>query len=332
MTESLVASALFMPVVLAAASSLEAAFGDPARLPHPVRWTGACIARLEKVLRGLARGPRAEFAAGCVLAAAVAGGVYVFAFAALYLALRFSPAAALALSVYIVWTSLSIKSLRGEASAVLGALEEGRLEEARRLLSRIVGRDTQNLGAEQVIRAAIETVSENTSDAIVAPLFYLVLGGPALMAAYKAVNTLDSMVGYRNARYMYFGRASALLDDAANFIPARLTSLLMVCASFILGYNWKRAFKTVLSDGRNHASPNSGMPEAATAGALGVVLGGPATYAGVRTERPVIDGARGGPGDPGMDAGCVERGIRMMLCTSALMLIISACLGALMRV
>ena len=171
------------------------------------------------------------------------------------------------------------------------ALGMGDLAAARRYLSNIVGRDTAELDEPEIWRATVETVAENTSDGVIAPIFYLILGGPLLAIAYKAINTLDSMVGYRNERYLEFGRASARFDDLVNFIPARITGLLMVAAAPLLGLSAKNSWRIMRSDGRNHSSPNSGIPEAAVAGALGIRLGGTNLYAGKPVAKPTIGDA-----------------------------------------
>ncbi|MBE9529145.1 MAG: cobalamin biosynthesis protein CobD, partial [Proteobacteria bacterium] len=218
------------------------------------------------------------------------------------------------LSIYLVWASLSIRSLGAEARAVLTALETEGIESARRRLSRIVGRDTGALTKEEIIGAASETVAENTSDGIIAPLFYLAIGGPPLMIAYKAVNTLDSMVGYKNERYRDFGSAAARTDDIANYLPARLTAALMVILSFVLRYDFMGALKTVIRDGRKHPSPNAGIVEAAVAGALNIRFGGPATYGGVVTDKPYI-----GSGERRATAAELGATIRIMVGAAFLM-------------
>ena len=183
---------------------------------------------------------------------------------------------------------LAARSLRDESMKVCDSLRKGDIQEARRNVSMIVGRDTAGLDGEGIAKAAVETVAENTSDGVIAPLFYLFLGGPVLGWMYKAVNTMDSMVGYRNEKYLYFGRAAARLDDLANLIPARLSALLMIGASFLLGMDGKGAARIWLRDRRNHKSPNSAQTEAVCAGALGVRLAGPAWYFGRRFEKPFI--------------------------------------------
>ena len=170
----------------------------------------------------------------------------------------------------------------------LGALKSDNLIEARRELSLIVGRSTENLTPVEIERAVVETVSENTSDGIVAPLFFLAIGGPPLALAYKAVNTLDSMLGYKNEKYLDFGRFPARLDDVANFIPARITAIIMVAASFLLGLDWRGSAKVLMRDGSAHPSPNAGHPEAAVAGALGMTLGGVSFYGDREVVKPTI--------------------------------------------
>ncbi|MFQ5737193.1 MAG: adenosylcobinamide-phosphate synthase CbiB [Thermodesulfobacteriota bacterium] len=317
----------FPPAVIIFAYLLDLAVGDPEGLPHPVRWIGRLVSGLERALRGAARTPALARLCGAVLAVVTVGVVYGAAFFALELARRYSAPAFYVVCAYIIWTSIAVTSLKGEAASVVRALKGngGRgLFEARRALSRIVGRDTASLTEHEVLKAAVETVSENTSDGVVAPLFYLALGGPALMIAYKAVNTLDSMVGYRNERYRDFGWFSARLDDAANYVPSRLAAMLMVCASFILRYNWRRSLAVVARDGRNHPSPNSGFPEAAVAGALGIRLGGGARYGGVWSGKAYIGdggdaGGAGGAGEAAIGPGAVASSVRIMQASALLM-------------
>ncbi|MBE7414603.1 MAG: cobalamin biosynthesis protein CobD [Deltaproteobacteria bacterium] len=286
---------------------LDLLIGDPERAPHPVRWIGRLAAFLEAPIRkALPKSAGWERLGGALLWVLVVGGAYAATALVLHYASLHSTALSFALSVFFIWAGLSMKTLGDEALAVARALGHG-LDEGRRRLCRIVGRDTGNLKEEEVLKAAVETVAENASDGVIAPLFFLVLGGPALMMAYKAVNTLDSMVGYRNERYRHFGWFSARMDDAANFMPARLSGALIVTASFILGYNWMKSAAMLARDGRNHPSPNSGVPEAAMAGALGVRLGGGSFYGGVFSGKPWI-------GDPvnGLEAGTVLSSVRIM--------------------
>jgi adenosylcobinamide-phosphate synthase len=196
--------------------------------------------------------------------------------------------------LYLVYSVFCLKDLLDHARRVETALARGDLPEARRALSWIVGRDTASLNEEAIRRAEIETLAENFSDGLVAPFFYLALGGPALAWAYKAANTLDSMVGYKNDRYLYFGRFSARLDDALNYLPSRLAALILVGAAHLAKMDWRAAYALWRKEGRNHTSPNAGQTEAAMAGALGVRLGGPSHYGGQLVAKPEI-GAAGGP-------------------------------------
>jgi adenosylcobinamide-phosphate synthase len=276
---------MITPSILITAVLLDLLLGDPRWLPHPVVGIGRMITGLERILRRLVRNERLG---GIILLTVVVGSVYAAAHMILSGAYAIHFIAGYALSVYISFTCLAVRSLHRESKLVADRLVAGDLGGARRYLSRIVGRDTEQLDEPEIWRALVETVAENTSDGVIAPLFYLMLGGPALGLAYKAVNTLDSMVGYKNDRYLSFGWASARFDDLANWLPARLTGFLMVAAAPMTGLSGKRAMRTMLHDGGNHSSPNSGIPEAATAGALGVKLGGTNRYFGVIVEKPTI--------------------------------------------
>lgn len=277
------------PVELMLAFALDSAVGDPRRLPHPVRLIGGGIVKAERILRA-----RFNERLGGVMLALIITGLSFLATYAVYKVLRLpsegtAEVVCAAVLVYLVSTTLALKDL---ITSVKSVLHSGGLEEARLKLSRIVGRDTEDLDEEGVTRAAIETLAENTSDGVIAPLFYLAVGGLPLAVAYKAVNTLDSMVGYKNERYKEFGRASARLDDVFNYLPARLTGILMVLSTVFLSdftlRDTRHAFRIMLRDGRQHTSPNSGIPEAAMAGALGIRLGGPSRYGGVPVEKPFM--------------------------------------------
>lgn len=304
----------FSPVALVSGYLLDLVFGDNEKLPHPVRWIGRLITTLEKHLRKLPATSGWEKAGGALLAVLTVAVVYGASLAILFISYEISPYLCFAVSTLLVWTGMSARSLGDEAKGVLKAFDNGGIEAARIRLSRIVGRDTGSLDKKDVLRATTETVSENTSDGVVAPLFFLAIGGPALMMAYKAVNTLDSMVGYKNARYISFGWFSARLDDAANYIPARIAGVLAVSASFILGYNWLSSMRTMLRDGGKHPSPNSGVIEAAFAGALGVRFGGPSSYGGRESVKPFI-GVEARQFDPLI----VLSSIRLMYATTFLM-------------
>jgi adenosylcobinamide-phosphate synthase len=273
------------PYILITAVFLDLLFGDPRRLPHPVVGIGKTISILEKLLR---RTIRNEQLGGLLLLILTVGFTFLIAQMAVLGSNAIRPYLGFAVSIYLSFTCLAARSLHLESKLVADRLMAGDMEGARQYLSRIVGRDTEHLDEPEIWRALVETVAENTSDGVIAPLFYLMLGGPALGLAYKAVNTLDSMVGYKNATYIRFGWASACFDDIANWLPARLTGLLMAAAAPMTGLSGRNALRIMLRDGRNHSSPNSGIPEAAAAGALGVRLGGANRYFGKLVVKPTI--------------------------------------------
>ena len=273
--------------------ALDLLLADPEGMPHPVVYMGRAITALEGVLRPrLPKTPRGELLGGAVLAAALPAGTFAVASGACRAARRLHPAAGFALETLWCWQALALKGLAAESGRVQAELERGDLPAARKAVARIVGRDTEALPAEGVAKAAVETVAENFSDGVAAPLFYLLIGGAPLALAYKAVNTMDSMVGYKNDRYLYFGRAAARLDDAANYLPSRLAALCWIGGAFLTGQDGRGARRIWRRARRNHASPNSAQTESACAGALGVQLAGPASYFGKRVDKPAI-------GDPG---------------------------------
>lgn len=268
---------------------LDLLLADPAWMPHPVVGMGRAIAALEKRLRRLFPAtPAGERAAGRVLAAALPLGTFALAAGALALAYRLHPAAGFALETLWCWQALALRGLADESGKVYAQLAKGDLPAARRAVSRIVGRDTGSLTAAGVTKAAVETVAENFSDGVAAPLFYLLIGGAPLGLAYKAVNTMDSIVGYKNKTYLHFGRAAARLDDAANFLPSRLAALLWIGAAGLAGFDGRGAWRIWRRDRLRHASPNSAQTESACAGALGVQLAGPAWYFGEYYDKPTI--------------------------------------------
>ena len=280
-----------MTLILAAglAFLLDLFFGDPAKLPHPVVWMGKAITGLEKGLRKVfPPTPRGEMTAGAILALALTLGTLALTSAILWAAAQVHFLLWFALEVFWGWQALALKGLRQESHRVYTALTTGTLDQARQAVARIVGRDTQCLDEAGVTRAAVETVAENFSDGVAAPLFYYLIGGAPLALCYKAINTMDSMVGYRTETYLYFGRPAARLDDAANYLPSRLSALLLVAAAWLLGEDGKGAWRIWRRDRRNHASPNSAQTEAAMAGALNVRLAGPASYFGKRVDKPTI--------------------------------------------
>jgi len=291
-------------LIIVSAAIVDLLLGDPSWLPHPVRAIGWLVDRLESSLRRFAPTPRAEKIAGMILVVMTVSTVYCAAEGLILWSYRLSSYAGLAVSLVLAYTTLAARSLADAARGVLLRLDDQDIGAARRALSMIVGRDTATLDGQNICRAVVETVAENTSDGIIAPLTYLTIGGPALALAYKAVNTLDSMIGYKNARYLNFGWAAARLDDAANYIPARISAVMICLAADLLRVLKKFPFQSVghrtpinevrsawrimLRDGANHPSPNSGYPEAAFAGALGVRLGGSSSYAGKEHKKPYI--------------------------------------------
>jgi len=293
------------PAYLAAAFFVDLLIGDPPWLPHPVQVIGKAASGLEGLLR-CSLGARHERAAGVLLVCAIVPAAWASAFAAARILLSFSARplefiGALAF-IYLVSTTLALRALITSARVVIRAVRVKSMADARRRLSMIVGRDTEGLAEEAVLRATVETLAENLSDGFVAPVLYLVVGGLPLAMAYKAVNTLDSMVGYKNARYIRFGWAAARLDDWANYVPARITGLFIGLAAFLYFLPAgpfravtaaRRSLAMMRRDGRNHTSPNSGMPEAAMAGALGLRLGGPSMYGGALVEKPHIGDEQG---------------------------------------
>ncbi len=272
---------------------LDLLFGDPEQLLHPVVVMGKCISKLEKGLRAVfPKTPKGELAAGFVLVLLLPVGTLAVTILALWAVGLIHPILRFALGVFWGWQALALKGLNTESKRVYQALTTGTIEKARAAVSRIVGRDTERLDEAGITRAAVETVAENFSDGVLAPLFYLLIGGAPLALCYKAINTMDSMVGYKNERYLYFGRCAAKLDDVANWLPARLSAVLLVLVSALLGENAKDAWRIWRRDRRNHASPNSAQTEAAMAGALGIQLAGPAWYFGEKYDKPTIGDAK----------------------------------------
>jgi len=301
-----------LTIVIPAAVLLDWLLGDPRWLPHPVVLIGRLIAWLEKILRRLVR---SELVGGVLLAFLTVGMTVVTALLLVRGAYAVSHYAGIAVATILSWNCLAARSLHGESGLVAAALGGGDLPLARQMLGRIVGRDTDGLEEDDIWRGAVETVAENASDGVIAPLLFLMLGGPVLGLAYKAVNTLDSMVGYKNDRYLLLGRASARLDDLLNWIPARLTGLLMVLAAPLSGLSPGGAWRIMRRDGKNHSSPNSGIPEAAAAGALGVRLGGTNYYFGQPVAKPTI----GDPQRP-LDRSAWLGGVKLMYGAEVLLL------------
>lgn len=303
---------------------LDLIFGDPRQIYHPIRIIGNLIAVLEKGIRKVfPKTSRGELAGGTVLVVLVVLICTAVPAALLGLAAWIHPVVYWLLASFWCWQILATKSLKTESMKVYAPLKEGDLPAARRAVAMIVGRDTERLTVEGVAKAAVETVAENTSDGIVAPLIFLALGGPALGFFYKAVNTMDSMVGYKNERYLYFGRTAARLDDVLNFLPSRISAWLMILAAAFLGMDGKNAKRIYLRDRRNHASPNSAQTEAVMAGTLRVQLAGDAWYFGELYKKPTI-------GDPfrAVEPEDIVRANRLMYLTSALALAVCGILRA----
>ncbi len=282
-------------IVICAAFVLDIIFGDPHWLWHPVRGIGFAISCFEKMLKKLFRlGDEREedktkkLISGAVLAIAVIFVSTAIPLAILYVAGCINYYFKVVLEIIMCYQLLAMKSLKTESMKVYKAMKSGDVEKARYAVSMIVGRDTKVLTKEGIIKAAVETVAENTSDGVIAPLFYIMLFGVAGGFLYKAVNTMDSMIGYKNDRYIYFGRTAAKLDDVLNFIPSRLSAVFMILASAILNLNFKNAIYIYKRDRFNHASPNSAQTEAVCAGALSVRLAGDAWYFGKLCKKPFI--------------------------------------------
>jgi adenosylcobinamide-phosphate synthase len=274
--------------VLAAAYLFDWIAGDPEWFPHPVRLIGKGIEGGERILRRPGQTPAAQLAAGGALTFGVVVSVYLGTTKMITWANKRGRRLGFAVEMLLAWTCLASRSLHDEASAILTALEEGDNAKARQRLARIVGRDTRSLDQHEISRAVIETVAESSSDGIIAPLFYMATGGVPLSMAYKAINTLDSMIGHADDRYFYFGKAAARLDDVANFLPSRLAALGITAVAGVLGASPSSAVETWRCDGMKHKSPNAGQPESAMAGALQVRLGGENSYAGERVPAPLI--------------------------------------------
>lgn len=256
---------------------LDLLVGDPEWFPHPVRFFGVIIQTAERWFRRVGRTPATGFIAGGALTSSIVSMAWISG----------KPRNA-ALQVLLAWTTIATRNLLDEASAVIRAIEDGNLPLARRRLARIVGRDTGNLNESEIARAVIETLAESACDGIVAPLFWLAAGGLPWAMAYKAINTLDSMIGHRELPFRYFGRIAARLDDAANLVPARLTALTIAAAAAIHNQDGRGALAITIRDGNKHSSPNAGQSESSMAGALGVRLGGTNFYDGDAHAAPVL--------------------------------------------
>lgn len=297
---------------------LDLLLGDPRWLPHPIRAIGALIAALEKILRKIFPKNRSGQLAGgvalVILVLVLSGG---FTLLVLWLCGKVGLWLRFLAETILCFQLLATRSLKGESMKVYKALKAGDLEGARYAVSMIVGRDTQCLDEAGVARAAVETVAENASDGVIAPLIFLAIGGAPLGMVYKAVNTMDSMVGYKNDQYLWFGRCAARLDDVVNFIPARLAGLLMCLGAGFSGFDAPNALRIFRRDRKNHKSPNSAHTEAAAAGALHIQLGGSNYYFGKLVEKPTI-----GDADHPVEPLDIVRVNRLMYATAFLALVL----------
>lgn len=309
---------LQMMIPVPAGFLLDLLLGDPRWMYHPVRLIGKLITALEKIIRScLPSGRAGERIGGGILVVLVTVICGLAPAGILYAAYRLNLWLGVALETWMCYQILAVKSLRDESDRVYLALQTEGLVSARTAVSMIVGRDTDRLSEEGVTKAAVETVAENTSDGVIAPLFYMALGGAVLGFVYKAVNTMDSMIGYRNQRYRHFGTCAARLDDLANHIPARLAAWLMIFSSFLLGMDGKGAVRIYQRDRKNHKSPNAAQTESVMAGALGVQLAGDAWYFGELHQKPAI-------GDAGraIEAEDIRRSHRLLYLTAILALLL----------
>lgn len=333
--------ATWLLIDIAAAFILDLIFGDPHWLPHPVRFIGWLINKTENGLRNhinngtdgvladntdrsVSELRKSKRRAGVALTIIVAGVTFVIVFIILKAAMLVSPILFHILNIYFIYSSIATKCLAVESKKVYKELINNDIEGARKSLAMLVGRDTENLSHKEIVRGVVETTAENTVDGVISPLFYAVLGslfglGAPVVYAFKAISTLDSMVGYMNEKYIDLGRFSAKTDDVANYIPARLSGLLLPLSAALCGLNGYQSFKIMLRDRRNHKSPNCAYPEAAVAGALGVMMGGNNVYFGKVVEKPTI-----GDAHRDLEPLDIKRTIRLMYCSAVLALTLSA--------
>ncbi|OTA20312.1 adenosylcobinamide-phosphate synthase [Xenorhabdus beddingii] len=310
-----------------AAFLLDRTLGDPPHWPHPVRWMGQLIHQVESFIRRMSKTDTGLTWGGVLLWLVVVGSVWLVSYWALQWAYGMTFWLGCLVEIWLIYTVLAGRGLSDAAEAVYQALRRGDLDASREQLAQIVGRETAQLQAPQISRAAIETVAENSVDGVIAPLFFLLLGGAPLALAYKAINTLDSMVGYKTPRYRALGMFSARMDDVANWLPARLGWLLLALAAKWQGLDFQRALRIGWRDRYQHRSPNSGWPEATVAGALGIRLGGPNVYFSQQVEKPWIgDGGREAVPDD------IPQSVQMMRVASVMALLLFALLHSLFSV
>ena len=297
---------------------LDLIFGDPYWMPHPVRFIGNLISILEKVIRRfMPKTKRGEYIGGIILTVMVVSISMVIPLVIILMAKSINTYLALTVETFMCYQILATKSLKVESMKVYDELAKNDLPSARKAVSMIVGRDTKNLTFSGVAKAAVETVAENTSDGIIAPMIFIAIGGAPMGFFYKAINTMDSMVGYKNEKYMNFGRFAAKLDDVVNYLPARISAYQMILSSFFLKYDYKNAFKIYKRDRYNHASPNSAQTESVCAGALDVQLAGNAYYFGKLYEKPTI-----GDDIREINYDDIKKANRLLYCTSIISIVI----------
>ena len=303
-----------MMIDLLCAVVLDLLIGDPPTFPHPVKWMGSLIAWEEKVVRQYAQNDRTLRMGGFLIVFVNIGAAFGLPYMLLRVLWPVSPLAYHLVNIYLVYACLAARCLRDEAIAILRALNQG-IEQARRRLSFIVGRETAGLPETEILRAVVETVAENTADAVIAPLFYAMLGGAPLALTYKMVNTMDSMLGYTNDKYRAIGYFPAKMDDLWNYVPARLSGVLMNLSS-LFRFSVPDGFRIMMRDRRNHKSPNCAYPEGAVAGLLGVQLGGDNVYFGEIVRKPTI----GDAGRP-LERRDIQRAVEIMFRAECLWLI-----------
>lgn len=297
---------------------LDLIFGDPYWMPHPVRFIGNLISILEKVIRRfMPKTKRGEYIGGIILTVMVVSISMVIPLVIILIAKTINKYLALIVESFMCYQILATKSLKVESMKVYDELAKNDLPSARKAVSMIVGRDTKDLTFSGVAKAAVETVAENTSDGIIAPMIFIAIGGAPMGFFYKAINTMDSMVGYKNERYINFGRFAAKLDDVVNYLPARISAYQMILSSFFLRYDYKNAFKIYKRDRYNHASPNSAQTESVCAGALDVQLAGNAYYFGKLYEKPTI-----GDDIREINYDDIKKANRLLYCTSFISIVI----------
>ncbi|MDD2494742.1 MAG: adenosylcobinamide-phosphate synthase CbiB [Tissierellia bacterium] len=296
---------------------LDLIIGDPQGFPHPIRLIGNIITKLENILRINLNNEEDERKSGIILWFIVVGFSFIVPFMILYFIYEINEYLGITLESIMCYYILATRSLKDESMKVYTSLKNNNLTEARKFLSYIVGRDTENLDEISIAKATVETVAENASDGVIAPLIFIIIGGAPLGFMYKAINTLDSMVGYKNERYINFGRFSAMADDVANFIPSRISAYLMIAASFIIGFDYKSAYRIFKRDRFNHKSPNSAQTESVCAGALNIMLGGSNYYKGILVQKPTI-----GDNMREIEIQDIKKANKLMYATSIICLII----------